>query len=97
MVLTVTVMVEGAAAGLSEALSQLPPEVVLGVAVRVNPLGAVVILQVSAAGAVPPMVNAKLSDDGVQTAVMVGCGLTVKATGTFSVTAPGALTAIEPL
>ena len=95
--LTLTVIVDGAVAGLSEALNQFPPEVVLGVAVRVSPLGAVVILHVSAVGAVPPMVKAKLSGEGAHTAVMVGCALTVKVTGTFRVTAPGALTAIDPL
>ena len=89
-------MVEGAAAGLREALSQLPPEVVLGVAARVSPFE-VVIVQFSAAGAVPPMVKAKLSEAGLHTAVMVGCALMLKATGRFRVTAPGALTAIEPL
>jgi len=73
VVLAWTVMVEGEVAGLREALSQLPPEVVLGVAVSVNPLGALVRVQVSAAGALPPMVKAKLSAAGVHTAVMVGC------------------------
>jgi len=89
-------MVEGAVAGLKEAASQLPPAVVLGVAARVSPLE-VVMVQVSAAGALPPMVKAKLSDAGVHTAVMVGCAETVNVTGTFAVATPGALTAIELL
>ena len=70
--LTVTVIVEGEVAGLRAALSQLPPEVVFGVAVRANPPGAEVRVQVSAAGAVLPMVKAKLSEVGVQTAVTAG-------------------------
>jgi len=95
-VLTLTVMVEGAVAGLREAASQLPPAVVLGVAARVSPLE-VVMVQASAAGALPPMVKAKLRAAGAQTAVMVGCAETVNVTGTLTVAAPGALTAIEPL
>jgi len=95
-VLTLTVMIEGAVAGLREAASQLPPAVVLGVAVRVSPLE-VVMVQVSAAGALPPIVKLKLSDAGVHTAVMVGCAETVNVTGTLTVAALGALTAIEPL
>jgi len=97
VVLTLTVNVEGEVAGLGVAASQFPPEVVLGVAVRLSPLGTLVRVQVSAAGALPPMVNAKLSAAGVHTAVMAGCALTVNATVRFTVAAPGALTAIEPL
>jgi len=80
-----------------EAASQLPPAVVLRVAVRLSPLGALLRVQDSTAGALPPMVKAKLRAAGVQTAVMVGCAETVNVTGTFAVATPGALTAIEPL
>jgi len=97
VVLTLTVIVEGEVAELRVAVSQFPPEVVLGVAVRLSPLGALLMVQVPAPGALPPMVKAKLSEGGVHTAVMAGCALTVNATARFNVAVPGALTAIEPL